>query len=271
MAERGYYSLIQFMPNPGRSEGANVGVVLVCPRLRSVHVALSEDNEAPKRLFRAASFDDARLSIAKDAIAGRLKRDLADHPTLEGLQRARALEANSLTLTEPRSVAVFDNPEEIAESLNKELVYIEASHRDRARTPDISPLITYLEKRDVPIGRPGQVVVPVTEEPLKVAFSYVNGAQHYVHAQGFSQGKKLALEQAKNVGAQGRLLHYHSANEPLRKKLIVFAGMADPAHASMLRKLLEGMNVRLVDSAKGDDFAKEVERTAHKPVPGANG
>lgn len=266
MAERGYYSLIQFMPNPGRAEGANVGLVLVCPERKSVCVHLSGNNEAPKRLFRAASFDDARLAIAKESLAARLRSDLGSDPTFEGLRRARALEANSLVLTEPRTVAVLSDPQEVAEQLYRELVYLEPLQRDRARTPDVTPIVSYLEQRNVPISKPGQVLVPIADEQLKVAFSYVNGAQHFVHAQGFSRSTRQAIEQAKSVGALGRLLHYHSSHDSLRKKLVVFAGVAEQAHVSTLRELLEGMDVRLVDSADADEFAKEVEQTAHPPA-----
>lgn len=266
MAERGYYSLIQFMPNPGRAEGANVGLVLVCPEQKRVSVNLSVGNEAPKRLFRASSFDAARLAIAKESLAARLQADLGSDPTLEGLRRARALEANSLVLTEPRAVAVHDDPEVVAQLLSRELVYLEPLQRDRPRTPDVTPIVSYLEQRNVPISKPGQVLVPIADEPLKVAFSYVNGAQHFVHAQGFSRSPRQAIEQAKSVGALGRLLHYHSSHQSLRKKLVVFAGVPDQAQVATLRDLLEGMDVRLVDSADADDFAKEVEQTAHSPA-----
>ncbi len=117
------------MPNPGRAEGANVGLVLVCPERKSVCVHLSDNNEAPKRLFRASSFDDARLAIAKESLAARLRSDLGSEPTLEGLRRTRGLEANSLCLTEPRTVAVLGEPQEVAEQLHRELVYPEPLRR----------------------------------------------------------------------------------------------------------------------------------------------
>lgn len=70
MAERGYYSLIQFVPNPGRAEGANVGLVRISPAEGRLTVRMAENNEAPKRFFRAGSFDEVRLSLAKEAMVG---------------------------------------------------------------------------------------------------------------------------------------------------------------------------------------------------------
>ncbi len=47
MTERAFYSLIQFVPDQGRAEGANVGAVLVCPAMKAVRVLMAPNNEAP--------------------------------------------------------------------------------------------------------------------------------------------------------------------------------------------------------------------------------
>jgi hypothetical protein len=130
MPDRAYYSLIQYVPDRGRAEGANVGVVLVCPALQRVHVALSDNNEGPKRRFGASSFDDVRLSIAKESLKGRLRLDLAEHPSVDALKHCRDIEANSLTLSEPRSIAIDNDVEAAAEALMIELVHISERHRE---------------------------------------------------------------------------------------------------------------------------------------------
>lgn len=267
MPDRAYYSLIQYVPDRGRAEGANVGVVLVCPSLRIAHIALSDNNEGPKRRFGSKSFDDVRLSIAKESLKGRLRGDLAEHPTVDGLQRCRDLEANSLTLSEPRSMALEDGVEAAAEALMMELVHTPVKRRERARAPNTQKLLQFLEKRNVPIEKPGQVIIPITEEPLKVAFAYVNGVHNFVHSQGFSSGRSSAVEQAKKLGALGRLLYHSSEQDPLPKKLVVYAKLAEPEHEHTLHDVLNGMDVRMVPESKMEEFAQEVLKTAHHPDP----
>jgi hypothetical protein len=121
--ERGHYSLIQFVPDRGRAEGANVGVVVVCPELGAVRVLMSEGSESPKQRFGNTVVDEWRLDSAKTALEHRLISDLSEHPTLEALERIRELEGNALTMTAPRTVAV-DDIGRVASKLLDELVLL---------------------------------------------------------------------------------------------------------------------------------------------------
>ena len=130
--ERGHYSLIQFVPDRGRAEGANVGVVVVCPKLAAFRVLMCESNDGPTRHFGVAVVEEARLDIAKNALAHRLRADLLERPTLETLERARSLEGNALVIGSPRSVAVGDI-DRVAARLLDELVRVQ--HVTTAPTP----------------------------------------------------------------------------------------------------------------------------------------
>jgi hypothetical protein len=113
--------LIQFVPDRGRAEGANVGVVVVCPKLKAVRVLMCENSDGPTQHFGAAVVDECRLDSAKTALAHRLLADLAENPTSEAIERFRNLEGNALTLTAPRAVAV-DEIGKVAAKLLDELV-----------------------------------------------------------------------------------------------------------------------------------------------------
>lgn len=267
MAERGYYSLIQYVPDHGRAEGANVGIALVCPSKGEAAVVMSDNNEGPKRRFSAATFDDHRLTIAKRALAGRLRHELEAAPALETLARSRNLEGNALILSEPRTVAVDGPTLSVAESLCKELVYLHERRRNRVRLPEFGWIVPFLEERNVPIQKPGEIIVPVIEEPIKVAFSYVNGAQHFVHARGFPADRHEALKHARDVGAQGRFLHHHS-DARLRRKLTVLGRVPDADLEAQLTKVLSELHVRLVPEGRFQEFADEVRVNAHEPPPG---
>jgi hypothetical protein len=129
MAERGHYSLIQFVPDCGRAEGANVGVVVVCPKLGAVRVLMSEGNEAPKQRFGVAVVEEWRLQAAKTALEHRLVAELTEQPTLEALERTRNLEGNALAISVPRTVAI-DDISLVASKLLDELVRLPEHQRE---------------------------------------------------------------------------------------------------------------------------------------------
>ena len=265
MAERGFYSLIQYVPDVGRGEGANVGVVVVCPALGKISVRMSENNEGPKRRFLASSFDQARLTQAKVALAGRLYSELSAVPTLERLKLFANLEGNALSLTAPRTVVV-DDLEQCATELFQELVFLPATERDRGRLPQMRKLVDFLNKRGAPIDESASLIVPVSGERLKVSFSYLNGAKHYVHPQGFPRNIDHGVERAQKLGAQGALLFRASENKPVRDRLVVVGRFADKGAIDVVAELLEKLNVRLVPDAKLEEFGQEIVATAHVEV-----
>lgn len=48
---KGYYSILQFVPDLERSEGANIGVVLFCPDKRFLDVKVSHNNDHVRHFF----------------------------------------------------------------------------------------------------------------------------------------------------------------------------------------------------------------------------
>ena len=48
-AQKGYYSLIQFYPNPSRLEAVNVGVVLFSPDAQFIAARMGRSNDRPAR------------------------------------------------------------------------------------------------------------------------------------------------------------------------------------------------------------------------------
>ena len=48
---KGYYSILQFVPDLERSEGANIGVVLFCPEKHFLKVQTATGNDRVRRFF----------------------------------------------------------------------------------------------------------------------------------------------------------------------------------------------------------------------------
>lgn len=114
---RGYYSILQYVPDLERSEGANIGVVLFCPDTRFLKVQTATGNDRVRRFFRpeeSVDLDLDRLNSLKAAFEERLAVEAARVQTLEEFRQFIDSRANQILLTAPRSIKVFDPQTELA-------------------------------------------------------------------------------------------------------------------------------------------------------------
>jgi hypothetical protein len=68
-----YYSIIQYCPDRGRAEAANVGILVLCPALGFVNARTAAGNDRVRRFFGSDSFDRERLKLVKRAIEQRVR------------------------------------------------------------------------------------------------------------------------------------------------------------------------------------------------------
>ena len=54
---KGYYSLIQFCPDPSRLEGVNIGVLLFSPENGKLKFRLTENNRRIRKVFGKQDWD----------------------------------------------------------------------------------------------------------------------------------------------------------------------------------------------------------------------
>jgi Protein of unknown function (DUF3037) len=104
-AQKGYYCLIQFCPDPSRLEAVNVGVLLFCPGTKFA-ARTAKGNRRPRKLVD--QLDKASLNAAKRALERRLEVDASRFQTLQDLQQFADTRGNILELTKPRPIKVFD-------------------------------------------------------------------------------------------------------------------------------------------------------------------
>lgn len=112
---KGFFSVIQFCPDLDRGECANVGVVLAVPKRGYLGVRVTDDNDGPKQRFGKETFDDARLSLAKRAIEGRIRAEGSTWTTAEDLVQFGKKEGNNLLLSVPRTILVENCEAELQE------------------------------------------------------------------------------------------------------------------------------------------------------------
>jgi Protein of unknown function (DUF3037) len=102
----GYYSIIQYCPDPARREVANVSVVLLCPERKFLKTRMAEDLYRIKEVFPKLETDDKRLKSTVQNIARRLNADRDHFRTVEDLDKFAETRANALRLTPPAPVRV---------------------------------------------------------------------------------------------------------------------------------------------------------------------
>lgn len=259
MNNTGFYSVVQFCPDVVRGEAVNVGVIVGSPAL-GMRVRMAERNEYVKRMFGADAFDATRLSLAKAALAERLK-DV--EPNAESLATFIAQESGQLKLSPPRPMVVKDLSDDIVSLFLRLVSDPEVQRRERRNPkPDLSSVVRQLQRKQVPIQRRPEVSVPILNEALTADFAFRNGVRNLVKAVGMSVREDAALEEASQLGSKGLLISRHPGPEG-QSKLIVVADIEDQQLLSRVNRLLNDHEVRLVDAAELPSFALEIEREAH--------
>ena len=107
----GYYSIIRYVPDTVRGEGANIGVVLLCPETGFLDVQISKGNDRVRRFFKKEpKLDLGQLNNLKEEFVGRILAAQSDIATLDDLKKFISTRANCFQMTEPRFLKT-DNPE----------------------------------------------------------------------------------------------------------------------------------------------------------------
>src|SRR5258708_1932745 len=97
---KGYYSIIQYCPDPSRLEAVNIGVALFCPELRFLRAQFGRRRTRVSQLFGKQDWEFVRLQ--QSAIEARLAGERQAFEKLEDFEAYISRRANALTMTSPR-------------------------------------------------------------------------------------------------------------------------------------------------------------------------
>lgn len=164
---KGYFSLIQYCPDLGRLEAANVGVLLFCPERSFLKALTTRTNARIRRFFGAEGQDWERINSFKQGIIERIEREGRDVATLDDLQRFIAQRANLIQLTPPRPMKVLD-PEADLQALFDEYLGEDRESEKLVRRIFDDNQVKLFRTSDLPrlidvIRQTGQDVVSVDE------------------------------------------------------------------------------------------------------------
>lgn len=259
---KGYYSLVQYCPDPSRAEVANVGVLLFCPEKHFIDVRTDASNQHIARFFGRDNFDAERLRTLKRFIEDRVRLHHTQFRTMDDLNRFIESRANDIIIGQPRPMKVF-NPESDLQRLYEELVggkaRIPDKHRQFLKMIDDGFDVPALKEK---IQRDVEIELPIIGSRLHYRYAFNNGRQNLVRPTLFPASEQKMANVAFRLGGEGVQLAKH-----LDKQLVVFCGFEDSrsaaSSADRIRRVMEDYSVRTVLQSELGDFVAEVERVAH--------
>lgn len=204
--QQGYYSLVQYCPDPARAEVANVGVLLFSPGHEFIDVRLSRSVQHVKSVFRGRDLDADQIRYARRAIKERVAHQRKQLQTLDDLKHFISTRFNTVLLTAPRSIAVED-PQRQLESLFHELVGPEPQRRSMSRPfpeveaffrqPEIAPHVEFDK----------EIIIPKYNRPVKMPYVFTNGQVNHVMPHRFT-----STGEAFRIMGEGTLLARYGAD-----------------------------------------------------------
>lgn len=263
---RAFYSVVQYVPDGGRAEAANAGVVLFVPDRRLIEVRTSPTLERVRQFFRPGRQELRRIELALDAFKHRMELARADFESESDLAQFAAARADAVRLTPPRVVMVRE-PLSDLEALYAELVgdqdrVAEAAGAMQGLPPRVAEVFGRLEAARK-AWRPGRITLPTVNRSFEVPVAYQNGRVNYVRPESLAPGRRLDDRMAK-LGFNGQLIYRHPIDD--RDGQLVVLSVDPDADATVeerFQRTLQEFSVRFVPNAESDAFADEVARTAH--------
>ncbi len=260
---RGYYSLIQYCPDLGRLEAANIGVLLFCPERHFLKAQMSRDNRRIIRFFGSEGHDWIRINEFKKGLEDRIAREGTEIGSLDQLQRFIDQRANLLQITPPRPMRVIDADQDLA-GLAKEFLG-ESRHRTSSKSLRryVSDKLSAagLERK---IRENIRVRVPIFDKEIEIPFGFQNGCFNLINPVPFEAANpEQSVLTACKYAVEGRSL-YQQADPKLGKLQLVVVGKfrrMDPESPNRVERVLKDSYVKLYRMSQLPQLIDEIRQT----------
>lgn len=265
-AKKGYYSVVQYVPDLDRAESVNIGVLLFVAEMNYCEVRISRDNGRVRHFFGVSGDDLKRLTEFKLSFIHRIKSEKLNLTTIEQLEKFIHTRGNQIQLTEPRFVKVMDVCKEQLDRLFEELVGIESKTERvnlgaKLKQKFEKAGITERLKKDVTVH------VPVLEREIRVPYGYQNGKFHLLQTVRFkAESIDSNVNQACIYSLEGQSLHNYRDSElgDLRLNVIGSFRAESRRAISDVRRVLASNDVKLWTESDLPNLIEEIRRTGKK-------
>ncbi|HEY7423605.1 MAG TPA: DUF3037 domain-containing protein [Gemmataceae bacterium] len=265
-ATTGYYSIIQFCPDPARREVANVGVVLLCPELGFLKTRMAEGTHRIKEVFPKLRPDPKRLASELRLVERRLDIDREYFKTVDDLTRFAETRANAMRLTLPLPIRIEQPEAELSRLFARLVGERERQPRNRIRRALAETFKKWaLTDR---IQENVRVTLPLFDRSIKAPFGFQNGRFNLIQATKFA-GHKMAgiLPRAGQFALEGELLtrQPHPKLGPMQLVVVAQFGADQDDVFEAVRSIFQEKQTRLYTLDEADRLAEEIRQTA-KPL-----
>lgn len=267
-ATKGYYSILQYVPDPERAEGVNIGLILFCPEKGFLKIQTTASNDRVRKLLgkqHASTANLSRLDAFKTAFAERVGLEAGRMQSREDFQAFVNTRANQLRLTDPRPVKVTD-PEAELSKLFSLLVDDFGPVRvptQRAKTAikrrfdqlltahNLKPLVD--EKFPVELPQLGKRHYP---------YHFKNGTGNVIEPETFELSTQQEItERACRIMIEGQDLS--KLEEPIKLNIIGSFKLGQDDQIRQVRRLLESNQITLYTVDEMEKLIKVIAETAH--------
>lgn len=255
---KGWFSVVQFCPDPNRLESANIGVLLFCPALDFLDVRIASNNRRIIKFFGSKDFDLTLVNSFKKGLAERLRKEhknIVDHEQLLDFVDRRA---NQIRISPPRSIRITE-PEKQLDELFAEFVggitHREPAVRDRLAQTLEQPSIERKLYRSIPI------TVPIDGRQLDVPYAFQNGRFNLIQPVRFQSDNPL--QTAYRYAVEGGSIYETEHDEFGKMKLLVvgtFRSQSDE-NKQVVNRILESHHVSLYSMDEIDQLVHEILTT----------
>jgi Protein of unknown function (DUF3037) len=265
---KGYYSILQFVPDLERAEGANIGVVLFCPDKGFLKAQTATGNDRARRFFgpeENIDLDLDRLNTFKAAFEERVLAEADRIKTLEEFRHFVSTRANQLLLTEPRPIKVFDPEADLARLFDM----LVGGRRRAARQAQqgaeslAQTFCDLLDQRGLAdkVQRDVKIESALFQRTLVFPFAYQNGQLNVIEPASFEYTSARNIERACQLAVEGNDLQ-----EQPQPVLLNVLGSFKPDQAEnveQVRRVLDKYGVALHTSHELDRLIEVIAQTAH--------
>jgi len=222
---KGYYSIIQYCPDPSRLEAVNIGVALFSPELRYLHAKFGRRRTRISQLFGKQDWEFVKLQ--QSAIEARLTRDKEAFQTIEEFEGYVSRRANALIMTTPRPMKVA-NPHQELDNLLRRLVGSKGEAAQRAARIS-KELEEVLRSQGVSSSLRRNVTVhpPALPKAFRAPLAYQNGRLNLIEPIQFEgQTPAAVFNRASILAVEGELLEEYKDPQYGDLALVVVAKFA---------------------------------------------
>jgi hypothetical protein len=262
---RAMYSVVQYVPDGARAEGANAGVVIFVPESGRIEFRTSPSLARVKKFFSPDRTEFEWIESAVKTLEARLKKAQGEFKSEEEFAQFVAARADAVRLTPPKLVVLTELEPKLNE-LYAALVGDEAARVRAAKGVTLPTRVAETFGRlqaAKKAWRPGRILVPETKHKIEIPLAYKNGRVNYVLPQSLAPSDRPEHRLPK-LGFHGLLIHQHKIDDEEGQLVVLSADeKADREAEKHYAEVLGDFRVRFVPHYQADAFAAEVEKTAH--------